>query len=169
MTHDPYGFSALVSQTPFGGETGGSVAKRRLFSGTLRKKFPWQKYNPRDDVMNCPFINVPDSMDYRFLLVTTSPQESAVLVVITLTRPVSYLGKFFHRLHILPCRYRCTIHEYWSSWHWCHIQEKKHRIRQCLEQQTYWLMEKFLKGINSGPHMWRKEYPFFRGISHFFS
>ena len=30
-------------------------------------------------------------------------------------------------------------------------------------------MEKILKGINPGPNMWRKEYPFFRGISHFFS
>ena len=27
LTHDPYGFSALVSQTPFGWKTGGSVAK----------------------------------------------------------------------------------------------------------------------------------------------
>ena len=35
VTQDPYGISALVSQTPFGGETGGSVAKCRLFSGRL--------------------------------------------------------------------------------------------------------------------------------------
>ena len=99
-------------------------------------------------------------MDCRFLLVVTSPWESAIFVVITENRPLSYLGKFFHRLYILPCRYRYTIHEYWSSWHWCHIQEKKHRIRQCLEQQTYWLMRKKFKGINSGPNMWREEYPF---------
>ena len=112
--------------------------------------------------MHCPYINGLDSMDCRFLLVVTSPWESALFVVITVNRHLSYLGKFFHRLYILSCRYRCTIHEYWSSWHWCHIQEKKHCIRQCLEQPTYWLMKKLLMGIYSGPNMWRKEYPFFR-------
>ena len=81
-------------------------------------------------------------------------RESAIFVVITLNRPSFYLGKFFHRPYILPCRYRCTIHEYWSSWHWCHIQEKKHRIRQHLEQQTYWLIKKS-KYINLGPKRWR--------------
>ena len=111
------------------------------------KKFLWQKYNPRHDVMHFPYINGLDSMDCRFLQVVTSPWESAIFVVITVNWPLSYLGMFFHRLYILPCRYRCTIREYWSSWHWCHIREKKHRIRQCLEQQTYWLMKKLLRGI----------------------
>ena len=101
------------------------------------------------------YINGLDSMDCPFLLVVTSPWESAVFVVITVNRPLSYLGKFSHRLYILPRRYRYTIHEYWSSSHWCHIQEKKHRIRRYLEQQTYWLMKKKLKGINSGPNRWR--------------
>ena len=32
MTRHQYGISALVSQTSFGGETGGSVTKCRLFS-----------------------------------------------------------------------------------------------------------------------------------------
>ena len=32
MTRHQYGISALVSETPFGGETSGSVAKCRLFS-----------------------------------------------------------------------------------------------------------------------------------------
>ena len=32
VTHHQYGISALVSQTSFGGETSGSVAKCRLFS-----------------------------------------------------------------------------------------------------------------------------------------
>ena len=32
VTRHQYGISALVSQTSFGGETGGSVAKCRLFS-----------------------------------------------------------------------------------------------------------------------------------------
>ena len=94
------------------------------------------------DVMQCRYINGLDSMDCRFLLVVTSPWESAIFVVITVNRPLSYLGKFFHRLYILPCRYKYTIREYWSSWHWCHIQEKKHHIRQCLEQQTYWLISR---------------------------
>ena len=101
----------------------------------------------RHDVMHCPYIKGLDSMDCRFLLVVTSPQKSALFVVITVNRHLSYLGKFFHRLYILSCRYRYTIHEYWSSLHWCHIQEKKHRIRQCLEQRTYWLMKKLLMGI----------------------
>ena len=87
--------------------------------------------------------------------------------IITVNRPLSYRGKFFHRLYILPCRYRYTIHEYWSSWHWCHIQEKKHRIRQCLEQQTYWLMKKLLKNICSGPNMWREQHSFLRDKSLF--
>ena len=39
VTHDPYGICALVSQTQFGGKTGGSFAKCRLFSGRLPKKF----------------------------------------------------------------------------------------------------------------------------------
>ena len=39
VTGDQYGISALVSQTPFGGETGGSVAKCQLFSARLPKKF----------------------------------------------------------------------------------------------------------------------------------
>ena len=120
--------------------------------------------------MHCRYINGLDSMDCRFLLVVTSPRESAIFVVITVNRPLSYLGKFSHRLYILPRRYRYTIHEYWSSSHWCHIQEKKHRIRQCLEQQTYWLMKKKknkLKGINSGSNMWCEEYPFFCVISLF--
>ena len=60
----------------------------------------------------------------------------------TVKRRLLYLGTFSRRLYILTCRYRYTIHGYWSSSHWCHIQEKKHRIRQCLEQQTYWLMKK---------------------------
>ena len=102
--------------------------------------------------MHCPYIKGLDSMDCRFLLVVTSPWESALFVVITVNRPLSYLGKFFHRLYILSCRYRYTIHEYWSSLHWCHIQEKKHRIRQCLEQRTYWLMEKLLMGILLRPY-----------------
>ena len=33
--HDQYGISALVSQTSFGGETSGSVAKCRLFSHAI--------------------------------------------------------------------------------------------------------------------------------------
>ena len=82
---------------------------------------------------------------------------------------LNYLGKFFHRLYILSCRYRYTIHEYWSSWHLSHIQEKKHCIRQCLEQRTYWLMKKILKGIYSGPNMWREEYSFLRDMSLFSS
>ena len=117
--------------------------------------------------MHWRYINGLDSMDCPFLLVITSPLESAVFVVITVNQALSYLGKFRHRLYILPCRYRYTIHEYWSSWHWCHIQEKKHYIRQCLKQQTYWLMKKLLKGINSGPNMWREDYPVFRGMSFF--
>ena len=121
----------------------------------------------RHDVMHCPYIKGLDSMDCRFLLVVTSPQKSALFVVITVNRHLSYLGKFFHRLYILSCRYRYTIHEYWSSWHWCHIQEKKHRIRQCLEQQTYWLMKKLLKGIYSGPNMRREQHSFLREKSLF--
>ena len=117
--------------------------------------------------MHCRYIKGLDSMDCPFLLVITSPLETAVFVVITVNRPLSYLGKSFHRLYILPCRYRCTIHEYWSSWHCCHIQVKKYYILQRLKQQTYWLMKKLLKGINSGPNMWREDYPVFRGISHF--
>ena len=39
VTGYQYGISALVSQTPFGGETGGSVAKCGLFSARLPKKF----------------------------------------------------------------------------------------------------------------------------------
>ena len=106
-------------------------------------------------------------MDCRFLLVVTNPWESAIFVVITVNRPLSYLGMLFHRLYILTCRYRYTIHEYWSSWHWCHIQEKKHRIRQCLKQQTYWLMKKLLMGIYSGPNMWRQQHSFLRDKSLF--
>ena len=34
--------------------------------------------------MNCLYINGLDSMDCQFLLVVTSPWESALLVVITL-------------------------------------------------------------------------------------
>ena len=113
----------------------------------------------RHDVMHCPYIKGLDSMDCRFLLVVTSPQKSALFVVITVNRHLSYLGKFFHRLYILSCRYRYTIHEYWSSLHWCHIQEKKHRIRQCLEQRTYWLMKKLLMGIYSGPNTWHGAVP----------
>ena len=120
--------------------------------------------------MHCPYINGLDSVDYRFLLVVTSPWESAIFVVITVNRRLSYLGRFFHRQYILPCRYRCTIHEYWSSWHWCHIQEKKHRIRQCLEQQTYWLMKKnyWRAFTHAGPNMWRWEYSFRRECESFF-
>ena len=29
-------------------------------------------------------------------------------------------------------------------------------------------MKNLLKGINSGPDMWREDYPVFRGMSHFF-
>ena len=47
----------------------------------------------------------------------------------------TYLGMFFHRLYILTCRYKYTIHEYWSRWHCCHIQEKKHCIRQHLKKE----------------------------------
>ena len=79
--------------------------------------------------MLCPYINGLDSMDCRFLPVVTSPWESAIFVVITENRPLSHLGKFFHRLYILLCRYRYMIHECWSSWHLCHIQGKKNRIR----------------------------------------
>ena len=35
MTRHQYGISALVSQTSFGGETSGSVAKCRLFSQAI--------------------------------------------------------------------------------------------------------------------------------------
>ena len=119
--------------------------------------------------MHCPYIKGLDSMDCQFLLVFTSAQKSALFVVITVNRHLSYLGKFFHRLYILSCRYRYTIHEYWSSLHWCHIQEKKHRIRQCLEQRTYRLMKKSLMGIYSGPNVWREEYPFFRDSMSLFS
>ena len=35
MTRHQYGISALVSQTSFGGETGNSVAKCRLFSQAI--------------------------------------------------------------------------------------------------------------------------------------
>ena len=38
--------------------------------------------------MHCPYINGLDSVDYRFLLVVTSPWESAIFVVITVTRPL---------------------------------------------------------------------------------
>ena len=60
---------------------------------------------------------------------------------------------FFHRLYILPCRYRYTIHEYWSSWHCCHIQEKKHCIRQHLKKEHISLncnIER-TKGVLTGP------------------
>ena len=36
VTRHQYGISALVSQTSFGGETSGSVAKCRLFSQAIR-------------------------------------------------------------------------------------------------------------------------------------
>ena len=124
----------------------------------LPKRVSKQKYNSKHYVMNCLYINGLDSMDWRFLLVVPSPRESAISVFITENRPLPYLGKFFHRLYILPCRYRYTILEYWSSWHWGHIQEKKHHIRQCLGQQTCWLVKKSLKGINSSPNRWREEY-----------
>ena len=35
VTHHQYGISALVSQTSFGGETSGSVAKFQLFSQAI--------------------------------------------------------------------------------------------------------------------------------------
>ena len=74
------------------------------------------------------------------------PQETSIIDVITVKRNLplvqliifSYLGKFFHLRSILPCRCRYTIHEYWSSWHCCHIQEEKHCTRPCLEKQKYW-------------------------------
>ena len=66
--------------------------------------------------MDCPYINELDLMDYRFLLVVT--QVPGNLPSSLLSQKIGfYLGKFFHRLYILPCRYRYTIHEYWSSWH----------------------------------------------------
>ena len=101
----------------------------------------------RHDVMHCPYIKGLDSMDCRFLLVVTSPWESALFVVITVNRPLSYLGTFSRRLYILTCKYRYTIHEYWSSLHWCHIQEENHCTRQCLEQQTYWLMKNYWRAL----------------------
>ena len=108
--------------------------------------------------MHCPYINGLDSMDWRFSLFVTSPWKSALFVVITVNRPLSYLGTFSGRLYILSCRYRYTIHEYWSSMHWCHIHEEKHCTRQCLEQQTYWLMKKLLMGIYWGPHMFLRRH-----------
>ena len=108
--------------------------------------------------MHYPYINGLDSMDWRFSLFVTSPWKSALFVVITVNRPLSYLGMFSRRLYILSCRYRYTIHEYWSSMHWCHIHEEKHCTRQCLEQQTYWLMKKLLMGIYSGPHMFLRRH-----------
>ena len=39
MTHHQYGISALVSQTSFGGETSGSVAKGRLFFQAIESSF----------------------------------------------------------------------------------------------------------------------------------
>ena len=38
VTRHQYGISARVSQTSFGGETSGSVAKRRLFSQAKKYK-----------------------------------------------------------------------------------------------------------------------------------
>ena len=35
VTHHQYGISGLVSQTSFGGETNGSIAKCRLFSQVI--------------------------------------------------------------------------------------------------------------------------------------
>ena len=43
----------------------------------------------------------------------------------------------------------------------------KHRIRQSLEQRTYSLMKKILKGIYSSPNMRREEYSFLRDTSLF--
>ena len=42
VTRDQYGISALVSQTSFGGETSGSVAKCRLFSQATLSWYAWR-------------------------------------------------------------------------------------------------------------------------------
>ena len=61
MTRHQYGISAFVSQTSFGGETSGSVAKCRLFSqaSILSKEvFTWHRgdFRPRASSLRFPLM-----------------------------------------------------------------------------------------------------------------
>ena len=65
MTRHQYGISALVSQTSFGGETGGSVAKCRLFS-QARSALEAIVLRPRGGESSChpPIVNICDYESY---------------------------------------------------------------------------------------------------------
>ena len=65
VTRYQYGISALVSQTSFGGETGGSVAKCRLFS-QARSALEAIVLRPRGGESSChpPIVNICDYESY---------------------------------------------------------------------------------------------------------
>ena len=86
MTRHQYGISALVSQTSFGGETGNSVAKRRLFSQGI------SSYTDVSPVAPTPFGSLLLLLSvcvcvlyYKFILFITRGAPNKAVKKITIT------------------------------------------------------------------------------------
>ena len=86
VTRHQYGISALVSQTSFGGETGNSVAKRRLFSQGI------SSYTDVSPVAPTPFGSLLLLLSvcvcvlyYKFILFITRGAPNKAVKKITIT------------------------------------------------------------------------------------
>ena len=68
VTRHQYGISALVSQTSFGGETSGSVAKCRLFSQAKRSIKTFTGSNVKQAIRHLNYELEYSSLFYKLLL-----------------------------------------------------------------------------------------------------
>ena len=68
VTHHEYGISALISQTSFGGETSGRVAKCRLFSQAMLHQ---KMITPKPEVVAGALqIQYPETVDSEAMRVS---------------------------------------------------------------------------------------------------